>query len=178
MSLICNPTRAFVSLVVHFERSSTRRARAIAPRDALAKTLKRRDRHRHRRRCVAARASRGVGMERTHLNVIERPLSEQFHFLSRRHRDRARRVKAERRVGRRATCRARVAVRVASSQRPSRQRRRRLERARSGAAQDDAEVDGDGRRAMAGKAKPKKVRSSSRSFFASRRRATPRDATR
>jgi len=91
MSLICNPTRAFVSLIVHFERSSTRSARAIASRDALAKTLKRRDRHRHRRRCVAARASRGVGMERTHLNVIERPLSEQFHFLSRRHRDRARR---------------------------------------------------------------------------------------
>ena len=115
MSLICNPTRAFVSLIVHFERSSTRSARAIASRDALAKTLKRRDRHRHRRRCVAARASRGVGMERTHLNVIERPLSEQFHFLSRRHRDRARRVKTERRVGRRATCRARVAVRVVSS---------------------------------------------------------------
>ena len=176
MSLICNPTRAFVSLIVHFERSSTRSARAIASRDALAKTLKRRDRHRHRRRCVAARASRGVGMERTHLNVIERPLSEQFHFLSRRHRDRARRVKTERRVGRRATCRARRRPCSKQSRRPT--RRRRLERARLGAAHDDAKVDGDGRRAMAGKAKPKKVRSSCRSFVASRRRATPHDAAR
>ena len=177
MSLICNPTRAFVSLIVHFERSSTRSARAIASRDALAKTLKRRDRHRHRRRCVAARASRGVGMERTHLNVIERPLSEQFHFLSRRHRDRARRVKTERRVGRRATCRARVAVRVVSSL--AARHGGDVSNARaSGAAHDDAKVDGDGRRAMAGKAKPKKVRSSCRSFVASRRRATPHDAAR
>jgi hypothetical protein len=74
-------------------------------------------------------------------------------------------------VGRRATCRARVAVRVVSSL-----------AARHGGdvsdAHDDAKVDGDGRRAMAGKAKPKKVRSSCRSFVASRRRATPHDAAR